>query len=226
MSWAVGYDRTWHRDIGYGVPAFCDHPKCNAEIDRGLSYVCGAEPYGGEHGCGLYFCSVHLGYYTGNRSQVCPRCGRYRKPYRAKPDHPRWIEHKLTDESWQRWRDENPSDVLALRQALHAIGKPVDARQAIGSASPPLSSSTRSGEGVAPIMVDRDADLRREMRAYLDTLTITGDTIGDIRRSLFVPWDSAWNGWVRDDTAEREKRPVREGVEIEPPETKENDHAR
>ena len=21
MSWAVGYDETWHRDIGYGVPA-------------------------------------------------------------------------------------------------------------------------------------------------------------------------------------------------------------
>lgn len=54
------------------------------------------------------------------------------------------------------------------------------------------------------IMVDRDADLRREMRAYLDTLTIHGDNIGEIRRSLFVPWDSQWNGWVRDETAIRE----------------------
>ncbi len=44
MSWAVGFDETWQRDIGYGVPAYCDHPGCMAEIDRGLSYVCGGEP--------------------------------------------------------------------------------------------------------------------------------------------------------------------------------------
>ena len=29
MSWAVGYDSKWQRDIGYGVPSICDHPKCN-----------------------------------------------------------------------------------------------------------------------------------------------------------------------------------------------------
>jgi NTP pyrophosphatase (non-canonical NTP hydrolase) len=43
-----------------------------------------------------------------------------------------------------------------------------------------------------------------ELRAYLDTLIITSDNIGDIRRSLFFPWDSRWNGWVRDETAARE----------------------
>src|SRR5690606_23075125 len=53
MGWAVGYDSNWNRDIGYGVPTTCDHPGCNEKIDRGLSYVCGDEPYGGEHGCGL-----------------------------------------------------------------------------------------------------------------------------------------------------------------------------
>jgi hypothetical protein len=46
--------------------------------------------------------------------------------------------------------------------------------------------------------------LRHELCAYLDSLTITGENIGDIRRSCFVPWDSAWNGIVRDETAERE----------------------
>ena len=30
------------------------------------------------------------------------------------------------------------------------------------------------------------------------------NNIGDIRRSLFVPWESQWNGWVRDETASRE----------------------
>jgi len=51
MSWAIGYDTRWQRDVGYGVPAWCDHPGCEAEIDRGLSYVCGNEPYGGDHEC-------------------------------------------------------------------------------------------------------------------------------------------------------------------------------
>ena len=46
--------------------------------------------------------------------------------------------------------------------------------------------------------------LHRELTAYLDGLVMTGENIGDIRRSLFLPWDSAWNGIVRDDTARRE----------------------
>lgn len=115
MSWAVGFDEHWQRDIGYGVPAFCDHPGCSERIDRGLAYVCGGEPYGGEHGCGLYFCPNHLAYYTRNRSQACERCGRYRKPFKAKPDHPAWVRHKLADETWQGWRDENPDEVARLR---------------------------------------------------------------------------------------------------------------
>lgn len=57
------------------------------------------------------------------------------------------------------------------------------------------------------LLIDRDAILRDELRVYLDTLHIGGDNIGDIRRSLFVPWESQWNGWVRDETAHREGRP-------------------
>lgn len=48
-----------------------------------------------------------------------------------------------------------------------------------------------------------------ELQAYLDTLTITGDTIGDIRRECFMPWDSEWNGIVRDETAKRERGAAR-----------------
>lgn len=48
MSWSVGWDPNWRRDIGYGVPAVCDHPECGVAIDRGLSYVCGSDPFGGE----------------------------------------------------------------------------------------------------------------------------------------------------------------------------------
>ena len=55
MSWTVGYDENWKRDIGYGVPSICDHPGCTARIDRGLSYVCGGEPYGASMGAVFSF---------------------------------------------------------------------------------------------------------------------------------------------------------------------------
>lgn len=115
MGWSIGYDNHWKRDIGYGVPALCDQPGCGAEIDRGLSFVCGGEPYGGEHGCGLYFCSKHLFGYP----QRCGRC-RNRKPpiRRIAPEHPRWIAHVMRDESWAAWRAEKPGRVDALRAAL------------------------------------------------------------------------------------------------------------
>ena len=126
MGWSIGYDPDWNRDIGYGVPAYCDHPRCNAEINRGLSYVCGGEPYGGEAGCGLYFCEEHRSGYRRTRDgrdfyDLCPRCAAYRAPYKhLKPDHPRWIEHKLTDPSWAKWRQDNPDAVAKKRLALDA----------------------------------------------------------------------------------------------------------
>ena len=102
MGWALGFDSNWNRDIGYGVPAYCDHPDCNAKIDRGLSYVCGGEPYGGDDGCGLYFCGKHLHGVPG----FCERCSKNLEPFNAKPDHPDWVHHKATDSSWAEWRNK------------------------------------------------------------------------------------------------------------------------
>ena len=110
MSWAVGYDSEWKRDIGYGVPSICDHPDCNEEIDRGLGYVCGNGVYGGEDGCGLFFCSKHQ---VGDH-QNCERCAEDKEPFKPTPDTQEWINWKLTDESWQQWRDENPEEVKKL----------------------------------------------------------------------------------------------------------------
>lgn len=107
MGWSVGFDPNWKRDIGYGVPSVCDHPDCNEEIDRGLGYVCGGEPYGGECGCGLFFCGKHRGYY--DDGSPCQHEG-----FTPKPDTAEWIEWKLTDESWQQWRNENPEEVAKL----------------------------------------------------------------------------------------------------------------
>jgi hypothetical protein len=103
MGWSVGYDKKWKRDIGYGVPAYCDHPECNEKIDRGLSYVCGGEPYGGDRGCGLYFCEKHLFFHV-RLPQLCERCEKRKPPFPAKPDHPRWTRFKETDPSWATWR--------------------------------------------------------------------------------------------------------------------------
>ena len=51
-------------------------------------------------------------------------------------------------------------------------------------------------------------ELKKELRSYLDQTLITSENIGDIRRFLFFPWDSAWNGVVRDETAARENKPA------------------
>jgi hypothetical protein len=111
MGWSIGFDEKWNRDIGYGVPAYCDAPGCTTQIDRGLTYVCGGEPYGGDRGCGLYFCEKHREF------QLCARCTSYKPPYkRIKPDHPDWIQHKLTDPSWEEWRKENSQEVRRLLQ--------------------------------------------------------------------------------------------------------------
>lgn len=102
MGWSIGFDTKWNRDIGYGVPATCDHPGCGAQIDRGLSYVCGGDPYGGEHGCGLYFCGRHLS----GCPQVCDRCEAGADPYVPTADVAEWTHHKQTDPSWAQWRAE------------------------------------------------------------------------------------------------------------------------
>jgi hypothetical protein len=106
MGWSIGFDSNWQRDIGYGVPAFCDHPRCSERIDRGLAYVCGGEPYGGDRGCGLYFCNGHLDYAFDEEEMLplCDCCRQKRSPFVAKPDHPDWIHFKATDESWAEWR--------------------------------------------------------------------------------------------------------------------------
>jgi hypothetical protein len=127
MGWSIGFDSNWQRDIGYGVPSVCDHPDCNERIDRGLSYVCGGEPYGGDRGCGLYFCFKHQkGYVSRGHetigSQLCERCYPRRKnPFKAKDDIPLWIYWKLTDYSWEEWRNENPEKVAQMQAVIDGL---------------------------------------------------------------------------------------------------------
>lgn len=50
------------REAGYGVAATCDQADCHAQIDRGLSYLCGGLMPGDTSGnaCSGYFCEQHL----------------------------------------------------------------------------------------------------------------------------------------------------------------------
>lgn len=108
MGWSIGFDSDLGRDIGYGVPAPCDHPECAKIIHRGMDYVCGGEPYGGDHGCGLYFCGEHL--WIGGENddpQMCEACVDGAPAFEPKPDVQEWIDHKMTDPSWAQWREEN-----------------------------------------------------------------------------------------------------------------------
>jgi hypothetical protein len=116
MSWSIGWDSVWSRDIGYGVPAYCDFPGCGKRIDRGLAYVCCDEaPYGGERGCGLYFCEEHHAHSNSKHSGMCVRCASSHKAFKPSPEHPEWIRFKRTDPSWAEWR-KSPEGLLWLQE--------------------------------------------------------------------------------------------------------------
>jgi hypothetical protein len=49
-------------------------------------------------------------------------------------------------------------------------------------------------------------EMASELRAWLDQQIITSENIGEIRRSLMMPWATGWNALVRSETAERENK--------------------
>lgn len=126
----MGYQvyKVGERFGGYGVPAICEQPECTKEIDRGMSFACGDEPFS-EYGCDRYFCSEHRYYVyfkdNGARCrhqndcgchavELCKRCKNGKSPFPYKPEHPDWIKHILTDKTWAQWRKNNPKKVKEL----------------------------------------------------------------------------------------------------------------
>lgn len=86
MGWGNCGEDSEGRPIGYVFEATCDHPGCDKQIDRGLSYACG-----GMHGkyatdgnmevCEKYFCGDHMttvavpnGTGRSTAIQVCKGC--------------------------------------------------------------------------------------------------------------------------------------------------------
>jgi len=132
----MGYQvyRVGPRFGGYGVPAICEHPDCKSEIDRGVSFACGGEPFS-EHGCDRYFCDKHLNYEywnykTGNwcrhkndceceMVKVCERCRKNKESFPYKPETKEWMKFQLKDPSWKEWREEMPDTVEEYKKILN-----------------------------------------------------------------------------------------------------------
>lgn len=116
MAWAVGDDiHGRRRFIGYGVPARCDYPGCDAQINRGIAHACGGDDFG--NWCGLHFCGSHLEQVRGGThdgARLCARCAADQAPFEPTPEDPEWARFLLTDESWGLWRSQNPDWVLQL----------------------------------------------------------------------------------------------------------------
>lgn len=123
MGYAVY--KVGHRWGGYGVPSVCEHPDCVEEIDRGMAYACGGEPFS-EVGCDRYFCGKHL-FFMGfngdnlpevggkNVKEVCSRCSKGKPPFEYKPEHKTWVKHLRKDKSWAKWRKANPEELEKLQ---------------------------------------------------------------------------------------------------------------
>ena len=113
MGWGDCGEDNKGRPIGYCHEATCDHPGCEAKIDRGLSYACGGMHGEGERSCEGYFCGEHLVYvedpYKATTvGQLCEPC---------KNTHHDYLVEELLEER-QSLTEENQR----LREALKAIG--------------------------------------------------------------------------------------------------------
>lgn len=174
MGWSIGYDETWRRDIGYGVPAYCDHPGCTAEIHRGLSYVCCAtQPHGGDTGCGRYFCSEHMAVEYDDDDE--PRCGHIDQDH-VSADHPDWLQWKLGDASWQGWREEHPEQVERLRHMLSEPVREPRADKDTDTTSAKKPAETRAVSGLRQPRAEFRAERKEaKMAESQETRALTAD---------------------------------------------------
>lgn len=120
----------------YWVPAICEHPECNEEIDRGVSHACWWEPFS-EHWCDRYFCSKHLEwvginndwtrlkedhtdeeYDRADHPSLCERCEKWESPFPYKKETKERVSHILSHESWEERRKENTEMVKDYKKIL------------------------------------------------------------------------------------------------------------
>lgn len=131
------------REQGYDVPAICDHPDCSVEIDRGVGYVC-LDNQDHTASCGGFYCSEHsaLAFIISedefedldddDAQELAESYGLKEKPEfdedgyfyicQHKPieykETRSWLEHIMGDESWQKWREEEPARAERIKTLL------------------------------------------------------------------------------------------------------------
>ena len=144
MGYSCYYSVKNDRHQGYGVSAYCDHPGCYAQIDRGMGHACCDEP-DSEVGCGGMYCSdhKHMSMMVGDLGDLSEKELRelgldgpeypvvidsdgeiensheyvkcFHEPIESK-EHPDWAKHVATDESWENWRTENSEKFAVLQK--------------------------------------------------------------------------------------------------------------
>lgn len=104
----MGYSVYWanNRWQGYGIPAYCDYPGCRVEIDRGMGYQ---HEEDNESSTPNVFCCEDHKYIDISSFEV------------EKKEHPDWLSHILTHESWEEWRQENPLLVDEYTKLLEVL---------------------------------------------------------------------------------------------------------
>lgn len=142
MGYSIGYCKTHKRDIGYGVPAPCDHPECNEIIDRGMGYAC-CEGFNHSANCKGYFCEEHRWNYVlqDELEHMSPeelealglsadaqaldedsgiiRCRHTIQPHKEAVV---WLEYILNDESWEKFRTKFPERMERFKKLLAEKG--------------------------------------------------------------------------------------------------------
>ena len=100
----MGYQVYWMygRWQGYGVPSYCDYTGCMHKIDRGMGY---AHP-GAVDDNNVFCCSKH------EQIDVESFDVNYER------EHPEWLTHILSDETWKQWREEEPEIVEKYKKLL------------------------------------------------------------------------------------------------------------
>lgn len=145
MGYGLYFSDKNNRFQGYNMHAYCDHPGCKNEIDRGMGYACCDNP---EHtaSCGGFYCEEHkhqlvyqdeledmsdedlkrLGIDSREEQAhdeddgiIC--CTH--KPIEKDKEHPTWLKHVLTDETWQEWREKESEMAKHYQELLDNQGK-------------------------------------------------------------------------------------------------------
>lgn len=148
MGYSLYFSDKNNRFQGYNMHAYCDHPGCKNEIDRGMGYVCcGNQDH--ENSCGGFYCSEHselctlitedefegleddevqeqLEHYGLTEMPVFDEDGYFyhcqHQPIEKDKEHPDWLQHVLTDETWQEWREKEPEMAKHYQELLDKQG--------------------------------------------------------------------------------------------------------